>query len=160
MSPKPPEPKGGALFSTLEGRLGGQLTARRAAGVISAVTVVLTVAGGLLIRVFDPDTFPSLGSGLWWAIQTLTTVGYGDVVPETTTGRLIGTVVMLNGIAFLTVITAAVTATLIDQVRQRRERHGAREADGDGAVMAKLDEISGRLDEIEDAIGPRRPEGD
>ena len=118
MSPDAPE---GKTFALVEGRLGRrQLTARRAAAVISIVTIVLTLAGGLLIRVADPDSFPTIGSGLWWAIQTLTTVGYGDIVPASTAGKLIATIVMINGIAFLTVITAAVTASLIDQVRRRR----------------------------------------
>ena len=63
---------------------------------------------------------------------------------------------MINGIAFLTVITAAVTASLIDQVRRRRAP-GEPDAEGaDAAVMKKLDEISGRLDEIESAVGLRR----
>ncbi len=63
---------------------------------------------------------------------------------------------MINGIAFLTVITAAVTASLIDQLRRRRAP-GEPDAEGaDAAVMEKLDEISGRLDEIESAVGLRR----
>ncbi len=152
MSSDAPE---GKTFALVEGRLGRrQLTARRAAAVISIVTIVLTLAGGLLIRVADSDSFPTVGSGLWWAIQTLTTVGYGDIVPASTAGKLIATIVMINGIAFLTVITAAVTASLIDQLRRRRSagESGADEA----AMLEKLDEISGRLDEIESAVGLRR----
>lgn len=149
------EPSG--VFPYLERTMGRRrLTARRAAGVISIVTVALTVAGGLLIRVADPDNFSSIGEGLWWAIQTLTTVGYGDVVPTDTAGRVIATIVMLNGIAFLTVITAAVTATLIEQVRRRKEASDPETTTTDPAVIAKLDEISARLDRIEGAIEPPR----
>jgi voltage-gated potassium channel len=72
----------------------------------------------------------------------VTTVGYGDVVPAHTSGRLIGTVLMLNGIALLSVITAGVTAMLIEQAR--RHAPGA-----DGEVLAKLDRIESRLAEIE-----------
>ena len=105
---------------------------------ISVVTMVLTLAGGLLIRVADPDSFPTIGSGLWWAIQTLTTVGYGDVVPENTLGKLIATIVMINGIAFLTVITAAVTATLIDQVPQTSSQQASRTPGGaDAEIIAE-----------------------
>lgn len=160
MSSDQPEQRGGTVFSMLQSSLGRrQLTARRAAAVISLVTVLLTVVGGLLIRVADPDNFASIGAGLWWAIQTLTTVGYGDLVPTNTAGRVIGTIVMLNGIAFLTVITAAVTATLIDQVRRppRQARPGT--GDGDGAIAARLDEINRRLDEIEAAIKSERRAG-
>lgn len=149
------DPGSGRAFELIEGRLGRrQLTARRAAAVISIVTVALTLAGGLLIRVADPDQFPTIGSGLWWAIQTLTTVGYGDVVPANTMGKVIATIVMINGIAFLTVITAAVTATLIEQVRGRRQEAGSEVPGGaDAEILARLDAISGRLDEIEGAIG-------
>ena len=119
MSSSEPPPDQGRVFPLLREAFGQRsLTARRAAGVISIATVILTVAGGVAIWLVDRDSFSSLGEGLWWSVQTLTTVGYGDVVPDDTTGRLIGTLVMLNGIAFLTVITAAVTATLIDQMRQ------------------------------------------
>ena len=117
----PNQPQG-RLFQALRRQVtDAPLTARRAAVVITIFTLILTVIGGIAAWIVE-DSF-SLGDGLWWSVQTLTTVGYGDVVPEGTAGRLIATVVMLNGIAFLTVITAAVTAVLIDQMR---DRHGIR----------------------------------
>src|SRR5690348_13384378 len=83
------------------------LTARRAAGIIAGVTVVITVAGGVLERVLDHREYPTIGRGLWFALQTVTTVGYGDVTPKLSAGRFIGAVVMLAGIGFLAVITAS-----------------------------------------------------
>jgi len=122
--------------------------------VISVATVILTVAGGVAIWLVDSDSFSSLGEGLWWAVQTLTTVGYGDVVPDDTTGRLIGTLVMLVGIAFLTVLTAAVTATLIDQMRQRRQA-APDQGDDDEDRASSLREINTRLEAIEAMLAKR-----
>jgi voltage-gated potassium channel len=130
------------LQRTLQGR---QLTARRAAWVIAASTFVLTVAGGVGAWLVDRRDFDGLGDALWWAMQTVTTVGYGDVVPEHVTGRLIGVALMLQGIALLTVITASVTATLIEQARRRRSE----EPD---AVLAKLEQMEARLEAIEQGM--------
>jgi voltage-gated potassium channel len=117
------------------------LTARRAAWVIAGSTFVLTVAGGVGAWLVDRRDFDGLGDALWWAMQTVTTVGYGDVVPEHTTGRLIGVILMLQGIALLTVITASVTATLIEQARRRRSEPDA--------ILAKLEQMEARLEAIE-----------
>jgi voltage-gated potassium channel len=117
------------------------LTAQRAARVIAASTFVLTVAGGVGAWLVDRRDFDGVGDALWWAMQTVTTVGYGDVVPEHATGRLIGVVLMLQGIALLTVITASVTATLIEQARRRRSEPDA--------VLAKLEQMEARLEAIE-----------
>jgi voltage-gated potassium channel len=125
-----------------------EMTARRAGRAIALTTLVITIAGGLLVRVTDPEDFPTVGRGMWWAVQTVTTVGYGDVVPHHTSGRAVGTVLMLNGIALLSVITAAITATLIEQARRRRPA-------GDESVLAAVKRIESRLDAMD--ASPRAP---
>ena len=157
MRPNEPARDQGRVFPLIRGTMTGRaLTARRAAAVISVVTVVLTVVGGVSVWLVDDESISSLGAGLWWAVQTLTTVGYGDVVPESTVGRLFATVTMLNGIAFLTVITAAVTATLIEQVRSAHARQESEGQVPDPAVVAALDEIGSRLDAIEASLSASR----
>jgi voltage-gated potassium channel len=136
-APSPAHPR------ALKVLLAKELTVRRAARIIASFTILVTIAGGVLIHFADKKNFPDIGDGLWWAIQTVTTVGYGDLVPTTTTGRLVASAVMLTGIGFLTVITAAITSTFIETARRRIE-HG-----GSDAVSAKLDQIGARLDVIE-----------
>ena len=116
------------------------LTAARAARIIALATVAVTLAGGALIRFADHKNFSDIGQGLWWAVQTVTTVGYGDLVPTNTLGRLVGTVVMITGIGFLTVITATITSTFIEQARGRTAANTTDE------LAAKLDQIIERLD--------------
>ena len=130
-----------------------ELTARRAALIIAGFTLAVTVAGGVIAWLTDRNDFPSLGDGLWWSLQTVTTVGYGDLVPTGTGGRVIGAVVMLSGIGFLTVITAAVTAALIESARNRAG--GATDSD----LSAQLEEISARLAAIEAGASRQPPEG-
>ena len=62
-------------------------------------TTAITVGAGLLMTLVDGENFPSIGSGLWWAVQTVTTVGYGDNVPTNLAGRLVAVLVMLLGVA-------------------------------------------------------------
>jgi voltage-gated potassium channel len=147
----PNQPQG-RLFQALRRMVtDAPLTARRAAIVITLCTFVLTVIGGIAAWIVD-DSFSSLGQGLWWSVQTLTTVGYGDVVPEGVAGKLIATVVMLNGIAFLTVITAAVTAVLVEQMRAGHAPPGAEPAGSGDAIAATLEDIRSRLDAIEASL--------
>jgi voltage-gated potassium channel Kch len=62
------------------------LSARRAAGIIAGFTLLITVVGGLLARLVDGQEFPTIGKGLWFALQTVTTVGYGDATPGSPAG--------------------------------------------------------------------------
>ncbi len=90
-----------------------------------AVTfLALAFVGAVVIRIADEQDFPSFGLAVWWALQTVTTVGYGDVVPTTNLGRVVGGVVMVMGVSFIAFVTAGVTSTVI-----RRERTGAEEAE-------------------------------
>ncbi len=122
------------------------LTARRAAAIIAVFTVVMTVAGGVLERFVDHQEYPTIGKGLWFALQTVTTVGYGDVTPEQSSGRFIAAVVMLSGIGFLAVVTASVTASLIEGSRRRFTAQA--EADD----TRQFDELTDRLARIEAAL--------
>jgi voltage-gated potassium channel len=122
------------------------LTVRRAAGIIATVTLSITIISGVLMHFTDEKTFPNIGDGLWWAIQTVTTVGYGDLVPTSTVGRIVAALVMLAGIGFLTVVTAVITSAFIESARRRLQ---GTETD---ALSAKLDQIGERLKVIEASL--------
>jgi voltage-gated potassium channel len=94
----------------------------------------------------DHERFPSIGSGLWWAAQTVTTVGYGDNVPVSVGGRLLGVAVMLVGIGFLTVITAAITSTFVARSYQ------ATQSGADLEAAEQLRQIETRLARIDAAL--------
>lgn len=128
------------------------LSVRRAMAVIVTATLVSVLAGGVLITVLDPTEFPDLGTGLWWALQTVTTVGYGDVTPQNALGRLIGAVFMVEAIAFVAIVTAAITSSFVE--RAHRERTGASNQDATelDRVMVQLAEIAARLDDIQGSL--------
>ena len=123
---------------------------RGAAVVIATVSTTITVGAGILMTVADRKSFPSIGSGLWWAVQTVTTVGYGDNVPANVAGRLVAALVMLVGIGFLTVITAAITSTFVS--RSRREQASS---SATTPTEEQLKQIAGRLERIEAALTDR-----
>ena len=124
-------------------------TTPRGAGIVIAfASTSITVAAGLLMTVVDHDNFPSLGSGLWWAVQTVTTVGYGDNVPTNVTGQLLAALVMLLGIGFLTVITAAITSTFVSRSEETSTA-------ADTAAAEQLQQMNERLERIEAALTRR-----
>lgn len=115
---------------------------------VAVTTVLVTIAGGLLMRLTDPENFPNIWTGLWWAVQTVTTVGYGDALPESLPGRIVAVVVMLGGIGFLTVTTAAITSVFVTAAR-----HRAGEAGGQSGLAA----LERRIEELtEEVRGLRR----
>jgi voltage-gated potassium channel len=123
---------------------------RGAAIIIAVVTTSITLGTGLLMTVVDRKEFPSLGTGLWWAVQTVTTVGYGDHVPENRIGQFLAALVMLLGIGFVTVITASITSSFV--ARAREEQPGV---DADSSQSAQLAQIAARLERIETALKTR-----
>jgi len=136
----PPPPDNPRLVNLVQRK---PLTARRAARIIASVTVSITLISGVLMHFTDEKIYPNIGDGLWWAIQTVTTVGYGDLVPTSTPGRLLAALVMVVGIGFLTVVTAAITSAFIESARRRLQ---GTQTD---ALSAKLDQIGARLEVIE-----------
>jgi len=129
---------------------------RIAARVIVTVTAVVVIVGGVLMRLLDHDEYADVWVGMWWALQTVTTVGYGDVTPRNPSGRIIAAFVMLEGIAFLTIVVAAITSTFV--ARAAKEREVAQTAGEDAAdtrIEARLDGIEQRLDRLEQMLRKR-----
>jgi voltage-gated potassium channel len=136
----------------LDRALARATTPRGAAIVIASVSTAITVGAGLLVTVVDRENFPSIGAGLWWSVQTVTTVGYGDNIPMNLAGRLVAVLVMLLGISFLTVITASITSTFV--ARSRREQTPS---DTETAMAEQFRRIDSRLERIEAALSRSSP---
>jgi len=126
------------------------VSVRNAASVIVTASVVIVVAAGVLMRVLDHREFPNIWLGLWWAVQTVTTVGYGDVTPRDVPGRIVAAAVMLEGIALLAIVTAAVTSTFVERAQRDREREEAKELERDQEAMnVRFDDLAARLERVE-----------
>jgi voltage-gated potassium channel len=100
---------------------------KRGLGYVVVITLLVGMGVGGVFAIVEDSP---VGDALWWAIVTMTTVGYGDMFPVTTGGRIAATVLMLLGIGFLAVITATVAAYFVesdeesdfDQVNERLDR--------------------------------------
>jgi voltage-gated potassium channel len=133
-------------------------TVRGATATIVTATASVVVIGGVLMRAFDHEEYSSVWVGMWWAIQTVTTVGYGDVTPQHISGRVIAVVVMLQGIAFLAIITAAITSTFVARATKEHEADATSEEMTElQKIESRFDELNERLDRLEAALRePRR----
>jgi voltage-gated potassium channel Kch len=122
-------------------------TIRNAAGVIVTATAAVVVAAGVLISLIDSEEYPNVGIGMWWALQTITTVGYGDVTPTALEGRLVAAVVMLQGVAFVAIITAVITSTFIARATAQSEETRAEDELSDRVLIERrFDELERKID--------------
>jgi hypothetical protein len=111
------------------------LRPRYAAYLIAAIWFVVVAAFGVVEHLIDRESFPTVWLGMWWALQTVTTVGYGDVVPDQTAGKVIASFLLLGGLSLLAVITGVVTSTFVTQAQAQRM------GEGKDPVMAKLNDL-------------------
>jgi voltage-gated potassium channel len=130
------------------------VSVRSAAGVIIVATAVIVVASGVAMRALDRHEYSSIWQGMWWALQTVTTVGYGDVTPENVPGKFVAGAVMLAGVALVTIVTAVVTSSFVARAQAQR---GAEDATEDDLAQQRLDaglqDITARLDRVERMLG-------
>ena len=130
------------------------VSVRSAASVIMVATAVIVVASGVAIRALDHDEYGSIWEGMWWAIQTVTTVGYGDVTPENVAGRFVAGAVMLAGVALVAIVTAAVTSSFVARAEEQRGAEDATEENlAEQRLDARLDDITARLERVERMLG-------
>ena len=123
-----------------------RLTLVRAVGTILSVAVVLVLVAGLLERLVEPEVFTSLGLSYWWAITTVTTVGYGDIVPKSPEGRVVGALLMLTGLALIPTLTSVIVSTLISKRTQEQTRHFEGELAKSIAALQRIEDRLARSD--------------
>ncbi len=95
-----------------------RLTSANAFRFAALATIFLVVIAGAVQAELDAGEFKTFWDGVWWAAETVSTVGYGDIYPTTVTGRLIGILLMLAGIGFLAVLTATISSSFVKSARQ------------------------------------------
>ncbi len=147
---EPPQKPRAARY--IEGRVEQKgLRPRFAAAVIASVWLVSIVVFGIIEHLVDPDSFDNIWLGMWWATQTVTTVGYGDAVPSETSGRVIAMVLMVGGLSMFAVVTATITSAFI--ARAQAERGSGRDA----ALQQKFDRVAAELKTVGEQLARLAP---
>jgi voltage-gated potassium channel len=133
----------GAVMGLLARRSRRTAHVRIAVAVTGSALVLLVVAAAAMYdaeRDAPGSSIKTFGDGLWWAATTVSTVGYGDKVPVTMEGRLVAVALMVVGISVLGVVTAAVAAWFVEQLRDVREAEERKDTTL-AEVMAELHAI-------------------
>jgi voltage-gated potassium channel len=139
-----------SLFSERRiARLERASTTGRVIPYLAAFTVAVTFCAAVFVEVFSPNSFDSFGDALWWAAQTVTTVGYGDVVPQTDGGRVVAVFVMVFGLAVLSLVTAIVTSGFVARAQRVRTEGELAEHPPVHESLARIEE---RLERIEQRL--------
>jgi voltage-gated potassium channel len=128
------------------------LRPRDAAYVIAGFWAAAVVVFGSVERLLDPKTFHSVWIGMWWAVETVTTVGYGDIVPAQTGGKVIAAFLMLGGLSLIAVFTAIITSGFVARAQAERR------VSVDDPFMRKLDEMSSELQAVKAELHELRAE--
>lgn len=123
-----------------------RLTLLRAVGLVAVVALSLAVVAAVLEALIDP-AFDGYAEALWWAVVTVTTVGYGDIVPESQTGRVIASVLMLAGVSAIPIATSLVVTVFATRLQAEEREHD----------RADRDELVARLERIEQALVRQYP---
>ena len=127
--------------------------ARAIGAVLFILLLTLTISASLMYMIEGEahDGFSSIPAAMWWAVETLTTVGYGDLVPTTPLGKIMGGIVSIVGIAALALFTSLITVSFLDQLRARRAalRQAVESGRADGILTlserAAIEELGDRL---------------
>jgi voltage-gated potassium channel len=132
------------------------VASRRVFPYLALVTLALGLLGGFVVTLVDKRDFPTFGDGVWWAIVTLGTVGYGDIVPHTAWGRVVGSLMIVFGVTFIAFLTATVTSEFVSaQEQDARELERRREEAAEEEMREHLRALKSQLDTIEAKLDGR-----
>jgi len=119
-----------------------RLTTKNTFRFAAIATLFLVFIAGAAQATVDQGEFKTFWDGIWWAVVTVTTVGYGDIVVHSVAGRLIAMLLMLVGIGFIAVLTASVASIFVKSERQEETEAIAQTL---AQIQADLAELKARL---------------
>jgi len=127
----------------------------------AALLALVTALGGGAAFAAAESRDISTWDGVWWAVSTMTTVGYGDIYPQTDLGRVIALALMVVGIGFIAILTAALAERFLatelrEEVDEIGEEMAADVEQAEADVLAELREVMRRLQEIERRLAPEQ----
>jgi voltage-gated potassium channel len=118
------------------------LTLRKAVGLIVTVASTLAIAAAVLERLIDP-AFKTFPEALWFAVTTVSTVGYGDYVPESGAGRIVAAALMITGLGLIPVLTSVAVSILVAQRTRQEREQTLRDME---QILERLDGLDRRLE--------------
>jgi voltage-gated potassium channel len=126
-----------------------ELLARNHLGTTLAVSLIIMVIAGMLMAGIDP-AIESVWEGLWWAWVTITTVGYGDLVPVSGEGRVLGAILILIGVGLFAMLTASISVLFISRTDIEMEKNLHQQIhENEIKAMAQLSRIEKKLERLE-----------
>jgi len=117
-------------------------------GLTLFVVAIIVIMAGTSIAAIDP-AIETPWDGIWWAWVTVTTVGYGDIVPESPQGKIFGGLLMILGLGLFSLITASFSAFLIAREEEELIEQEKEVASEEAQAVAKLEKIEKRLESLE-----------
>lgn len=142
------------LITALQRAVGAAVRGRVVLYTVSAAVLLVFVAS---LSVLDSERdvpgakITDFGKALWWSITTITTVGYGDLTPETSTGQVIAVLLMIGGISLVGSITATLASWIVQRVADEQ-------SDEEAVTTAHIEQLLHRIDDLHDEVGQMRDE--
>ena len=108
---------------------------------VTLITILLVLFSGIAFCWVERQNISIQGAfqGVWWAITTVTTVGYGDLYPESNIGRILAVAVMIIGIGFVSILTANIASYFVEKDKENDENQ---------LILERIDELSKKIDEL------------
>jgi len=131
-------------------RLGAKTMRGRLMTYVTGGALLMVLVGGLAVTEAERDapgaTIRSFGTGLWWAVQAVTTVDFGEVQPVTTVGRLIAIVLMLTGVALVGSVTAVLASWLVEKVTDEEDPDSPATAGEISKLVHQIENLETKVD--------------
>lgn len=128
-----------------------EVLAKNSLHYVTLITILLIILSGIAFSwvEYQGISIQGIFQGMWWAITTVTTVGYGDISPRSYMGRILAVAVMIIGIAFVSILTANIASYFVEKDKNKEyEDQKGNKKDEEQLIIEKIEELSKKIDEI------------